>query len=39
VAFSKKGEKKIYPKRAIGLNPFSKKTGDNYFFTMAQINE
>ena len=35
----KKRCEKIYPKRAIGLNPFSKKTGDNYFFTMAQINE
>ena len=38
VAFSKKGAKKIYPKRAIGLNLFTKNTGGNYFFTMAEIN-
>ena len=39
MAFSKKGAKKIYPKRAIGLNSFTKNTGDIYFFTMAEINE
>jgi len=39
VAFSKKGAKKIYPKRAIGLNSFSKNTGGNYIFTMDHIDE
>ena len=37
--FQKKVRKKIYPKRAIGLNSFTKNTGDIYFFTMAEINE
>ena len=37
--FQKKVRKKIYPKRAIGLNSFSKNTGGNYFFTMAQNDE
>jgi hypothetical protein len=31
--------KKIYPKRAIGLNSFAKNTGGNYFFTMDHIDE
>ena len=37
--FQKNVRKKIYPKRAIGLNSFTKNTGDIYFFTMAEINE
>ena len=36
--FQKKVRKKIYPKRAIGLNLFTKNAGGNYFFTVAEIN-